>query len=211
MVEWMLEDAVARLRLPLRRAALFQRRRRRPAGPARPVDAERHASHQARRADRARHPSEHGNLRPGLSDPRRHLRARLYPGHRPHRRASGGARLSARRAGASLVCNCGYGHGQTVREVVDVVKRVSGVDFKVVMSPRRAGDPAAIVARADRAKSALGWKPHARQSRRNRAPGARLGAPPAQPPSRRETVTAASPAGDTRWSLLGFTFAAPTG
>ena len=64
-----------------------------------------------------------------------------------------------RRGGASLVCNCGYGHGQTVKEVVDVVKRVSGVDFKVVMSPRRAGDPAAIVARADRAKAVLGWKP----------------------------------------------------
>jgi UDP-glucose 4-epimerase len=59
----------------------------------------------------------------------------------------------------STVCNCGYGHGQTVQEVVDVVKRVSGVDFKVVMAPRRAGDPAAIVARADRARSVLGWKP----------------------------------------------------
>src|SRR5271165_2309737 len=64
-----------------------------------------------------------------------------------------------RAGGASIVCNCGYGHGQTVKEVVDVVKSVSGVDFKVVMSPRRPGDPAAIVARADRAKSALGWRP----------------------------------------------------
>jgi UDP-glucose 4-epimerase len=64
-----------------------------------------------------------------------------------------------RGGGESLACNCGYGHGQTVREVVDVVKRVSGVDFKVVLSPRRPGDPAALVARAERAKSALGWKP----------------------------------------------------
>ena len=64
-----------------------------------------------------------------------------------------------RDGGASLVCNCGYGHGQTVREVVDVVKRVSGVDFKVVLSPRRPGDPAVLVARAERARSALGWKP----------------------------------------------------
>jgi UDP-glucose 4-epimerase len=64
-----------------------------------------------------------------------------------------------RGGGASLVCNCGYGHGQTVKEVIDVVKRVSGVDFKVVLSPRRAGDPATLVARADRAKSALGWTP----------------------------------------------------
>jgi UDP-glucose 4-epimerase len=64
-----------------------------------------------------------------------------------------------RRGEESLVCNCGYGHGQTVKEVIDVVKRVSGVDFKVVLSPRRPGDPATIVARADRAKSALGWTP----------------------------------------------------
>ncbi len=64
-----------------------------------------------------------------------------------------------RAGGASVVCNCGYGHGQTVREVVDVVKRVSGVDFLVVVSGRRAGDPAAIVAKADRVKNVLGWKP----------------------------------------------------
>ncbi len=64
-----------------------------------------------------------------------------------------------RGGGASLVCNCGYGHGQTVSEVVEVVKRVSGADFKVVLSPRRPGDPATVVARADRAKSVLGWAP----------------------------------------------------
>ncbi len=64
-----------------------------------------------------------------------------------------------RTGGESLVCNCGYGHGQTVREVIDVVQRVSGVDFKVVRAPRRPGDPAAIVASADRARQALGWKP----------------------------------------------------
>jgi len=64
-----------------------------------------------------------------------------------------------RGGGESLICNCGYGHGQTVREVVDVVKRVSGSGFKVVLSPRRPGDPAALVAGADRAKSALGWRP----------------------------------------------------
>jgi UDP-glucose 4-epimerase len=74
-----------------------------------------------------------------------------------------GAHLDAlaylRGGGSSLVCNCGYGHGATVREVVDVVRRVSGVDFKVVMSPRRTGDPASLVARADRAKTLLGWRP----------------------------------------------------
>ena len=64
-----------------------------------------------------------------------------------------------RGGGKSVVCNCGYGHGETVREVIDVVKRVSGVDFRVVQSPRRPGDPAALVALADRAKSLLGWTP----------------------------------------------------
>ena len=64
-----------------------------------------------------------------------------------------------RAGGPSVVCNCGYGRGQTVKEVVEVAKRVSGVDFPVVVSGRRAGDPAAIVAKADRARRVLGWKP----------------------------------------------------
>jgi UDP-glucose 4-epimerase len=64
-----------------------------------------------------------------------------------------------RRGGASLTCNCGYGHGATVREVIDVVKRVSGVDFTVNHAGRRAGDPATIVAKADRVRRALGWRP----------------------------------------------------
>jgi UDP-glucose 4-epimerase len=64
-----------------------------------------------------------------------------------------------RGGGAALVCNCGYGHGATVKEVVDVVKRVSGVDFRVDKVGRRAGDPAAIVARADRVREVLGWRP----------------------------------------------------
>jgi UDP-glucose 4-epimerase len=64
-----------------------------------------------------------------------------------------------RRGGGPLVCNCGYGHGATVKEVIDVVKKVSGVDFKVELGPRRPGDPAVIVARAERARATLGWKP----------------------------------------------------
>ncbi len=64
-----------------------------------------------------------------------------------------------RAGGASLVCNCGYGHGATVKEVIEVVKRVSGVDFRVNRAPRRAGDPAAIVARATRVREVLGWRP----------------------------------------------------
>jgi UDP-glucose 4-epimerase len=64
-----------------------------------------------------------------------------------------------RSGGASGVFNCGYGHGATVKEVIDIVKKVSGVDFKVNLAPRRPGDPAAIVARADRVRETLGWTP----------------------------------------------------
>jgi UDP-glucose 4-epimerase len=64
------------------------------------------------------------------------------------------------RSGApSLTLNCGYGHGFSVLEVIDTVKRVSGMDFKVDISPRRAGDPARIVAASDRVRAALGWQP----------------------------------------------------
>jgi UDP-glucose 4-epimerase len=64
-----------------------------------------------------------------------------------------------RGGGTSLTLNCGYGQGYSVLEVIDVVKKVSGVDFPVVISPRRPGDPAAIVAKADRIRAELGWRP----------------------------------------------------
>ena len=64
-----------------------------------------------------------------------------------------------RAGGDSVTCNCGYGHGSTVKEVIEVVKRVSGVDFQVNYAGRRAGDPAAIVAKAERVRSVLGWRP----------------------------------------------------
>jgi len=60
------------------------------------------------------------------------------------------------KGGESTVVNVGYGSGSTVREVIDVVKSVSGVDFKVLEAPRRAGDPAMLVAVADKARSVLG-------------------------------------------------------
>ena len=64
-----------------------------------------------------------------------------------------------RAGGASLTCNCGYQKGFSVLDVIDVVKRVSGVDFPVTLSGRRPGDPAAIVASNSRARSVLGWRP----------------------------------------------------
>jgi UDP-glucose 4-epimerase len=64
-----------------------------------------------------------------------------------------------RAGGGCLTCNVGYNRGYSVREVIDVVKAVSGVDFPVKLSGRRAGDPAAIVARNDVIRSELGWVP----------------------------------------------------
>ena len=64
-----------------------------------------------------------------------------------------------RGGGASVTANCGYGRGFSVLEVLDTVKRVSGVEFPVTLSPRRPGDPARIVAASDRARAVLGWQP----------------------------------------------------
>jgi UDP-glucose 4-epimerase len=64
-----------------------------------------------------------------------------------------------RAGGASTVLNVGYGHGYSVREVLQSVERVAGERLTIVEEPRRAGDPAALVARADRIRHELGWKP----------------------------------------------------
>lgn len=64
-----------------------------------------------------------------------------------------------RGGGPSVTLNCAYGKGYSVLEVVDEVKRVSGVDFEVRAAPRRAGDPAGIVATGERIRQMLGWQP----------------------------------------------------
>jgi UDP-glucose 4-epimerase len=74
-------------------------------------------------------------------------------------RAHSDALRHLRAGGESLTLNCGYGHGFSVLEVIDAVKRVSGVDFRVETAPRRPGDPAQVVAAADRARTLLGWRP----------------------------------------------------
>jgi UDP-glucose 4-epimerase len=64
-----------------------------------------------------------------------------------------------RAGGKSQVLNCGYGTGFSVLEVIASVKRVAQTDFPVLVGPRRAGDPAALVARSDRIGEVFGWKP----------------------------------------------------
>lgn len=61
--------------------------------------------------------------------------------------------------GETDIFNCGYGHGYSVRDVLDTMKRVSGVDFKVIEAPRRAGDPAKLIADNTKARRAWEWEP----------------------------------------------------
>ncbi|MBV5338065.1 MAG: UDP-glucose 4-epimerase GalE [Deltaproteobacteria bacterium] len=63
------------------------------------------------------------------------------------------------KGGEPTAMNVGYGHGSSVREVLEVVKKVSGVDLKIVEDDRRPGDPASLVAKADRIKALTGWQP----------------------------------------------------
>ncbi|MFB0630536.1 UDP-glucose 4-epimerase GalE [Streptomyces sp. AB3(2024)] len=70
------------------------------------------------------------------------------------------AHLSALRVAAEgehLVCNLGNGSGFSVREVIETVRKVTGRDIPETVGPRRAGDPAVLVASARTAQERLGW------------------------------------------------------
>ncbi len=61
--------------------------------------------------------------------------------------------------GKSVTLNVGYGHGYSVRDVLRMVEKVGGKPLVIREEPRRAGDPAYLVARADRIRQELGWRP----------------------------------------------------
>ncbi|WP_373538505.1 UDP-glucose 4-epimerase GalE [Chamaesiphon sp.] len=63
------------------------------------------------------------------------------------------------RQSVSQILNCGYGRGYSVRQVIEQVKEISAVDFPVITAPRRAGDPACVIAAAERITQVLGWQP----------------------------------------------------
>jgi UDP-glucose 4-epimerase len=155
MTEIMLRDAGAAHGLP-RDPSLLQRGRRRSARAQRPID-------------RGGHPPHQGRVRAALG-----LRAKMQVFGTDYStpdgtcirdyihvsdlvRAHSDALAYLRGGGASVTLNCGYGRGFSVLEVIEM-KRVSGVDFKVELTSRRAGDPAHIVAASDRAR-ALNWQP----------------------------------------------------
>lgn len=64
-----------------------------------------------------------------------------------------------RAGGKSMVANCGYGKGFSVLDVINTVKKVSGVDIEVEFTGRRAGDAMTVVANSDKAQRELGWVP----------------------------------------------------
>ena len=62
------------------------------------------------------------------------------------------------RTGKSTAYNLGTGVGSSVKEVVDLTKQISGIDFKVELLPKRPGDPVAIYADNRKARAELDWK-----------------------------------------------------
>ncbi|MFI8941384.1 UDP-glucose 4-epimerase GalE [Streptomyces syringium] len=67
--------------------------------------------------------------------------------------------LDAARPGEHLICNLGNGNGFSVHEVIDTVRKVTGHPVPHVVAARRPGDPAVLVASAERAHDRLGWRP----------------------------------------------------
>lgn len=61
--------------------------------------------------------------------------------------------------GESVILNCGYGHGYSVRQVLDKVAEIVGRELPIDIAPRRTGDPPLLVADATRIGEVLGWTP----------------------------------------------------
>ena len=64
-----------------------------------------------------------------------------------------------RQGGDSVVLNCGYGHGYSVREVLAAVETANGEKLNIREEARRAGDPPELIAVAERVRDVLGWTP----------------------------------------------------
>ena len=64
-----------------------------------------------------------------------------------------------RKGNNSDIFNLGNGNGYSVKEVIDVARKVTNFDICAVEEPRRSGDPAVLIASSEKAKNVLGWKP----------------------------------------------------
>lgn len=63
------------------------------------------------------------------------------------------------KGGKSVTLNCGYGHGYSVREVINAVESVGDLKLSVIESPRRAGDPGMLYADSSKLRELFGWEP----------------------------------------------------
>ncbi|MDD2852532.1 MAG: UDP-glucose 4-epimerase GalE [Desulfuromonadaceae bacterium] len=63
------------------------------------------------------------------------------------------------KGGESTAMNVGYGQGSSVREVLDVVQKISGKKLQIIDAERRPGDPASLIAKAEKIRSLTGWQP----------------------------------------------------
>ncbi|WP_031514362.1 UDP-glucose 4-epimerase GalE [Streptomyces sp. NRRL F-5123] len=88
-----------------------------------------------------------------------HLLALTHAHPSPTTTLAGDAARRPVQAGEHLVCNLGNGSGFSVREVIDTARQVTGHPIPETAQPRRAGDPAVLVASAQRARDRLGWQP----------------------------------------------------
>jgi UDP-glucose 4-epimerase len=66
---------------------------------------------------------------------------------------------SLMKSGENQIMNCGYGHGFSVKEVVATARKITGIDFKVEETGRRAGDAINLVANSDKLRKTTGWMP----------------------------------------------------
>lgn len=64
-----------------------------------------------------------------------------------------------RKGGSSAIYNLGNGKGFSNREILNIARKVTGIDIKEIAAPRRPGDPAMLVASSEKAKRELNWKP----------------------------------------------------
>ncbi len=64
-----------------------------------------------------------------------------------------------RQGGESTILNCGYGHGYSVRELLQAVEAANGAPLNIIEAERRAGDPPELVAGADKVREVIGWSP----------------------------------------------------
>jgi UDP-glucose 4-epimerase len=74
-------------------------------------------------------------------------------------RAYSAALFYLRAGGKSCALSCGYGRGFSILEVIEVVKKISEVDFEVRKAKRRPDNPAELVAKVDRLPRSLDWEP----------------------------------------------------